>query len=74
MAPSDFAKANLDEVVEKLTVEEAIQLTAGVGFWHTAAIPRLDIPAVKVGFGTMLLSFAYLTYVDHHIGQRWTEW
>lgn len=48
MAPSDFAKADLDEVVEKLTVEEAIQLIAGVGFWHTAAIPRLGVPAVKV--------------------------
>lgn len=48
MAPSDFAKADLDEVVEKLTVEEATQLIAGVGFWHTAAIPRLGVPAVKV--------------------------
>lgn len=48
MAPSDIAKANLDELVEKLTQEEAILLTAGVGFWHTHAIPRLGIPAVKV--------------------------
>ena len=48
MAPSDFANANLDEIVEKLTTEEAIHLIAGVGFWHTYAIERLGIPAVKV--------------------------
>lgn len=48
MAPSDFAKANIDEIVEKLTTDEAILLTAGVGFWHTHAVERLGIPAVKV--------------------------
>lgn len=48
MAPSDFAKANLDEIVEKLTTDEAILLIAGVGFWHTHGVERLGIPAVKV--------------------------
>lgn len=48
MAPSDFANANIDEVVEKLTTDEAILLTAGVGFWHTHAIERLGVPAIKV--------------------------
>lgn len=47
MAPSDFAKANIDEIVSELTTEEAILLIAGVGFWHTHAIDRLGIPAVK---------------------------
>lgn len=48
MPPSDFAKANIDEIVDKLTTDEAISLTAGVGFWHTHAIERLGVPAVKV--------------------------
>ena len=48
MPPSDFAKANLDEIVEQLTSDEAILLTAGVGFWYTHAIPRLGNPAIKV--------------------------
>lgn len=49
MAPSDFANANIDETVEKLTTDEAIQLIAGVGFWHTHKVDRLGIPAIKVG-------------------------
>jgi hypothetical protein len=48
MPPSDFAKVDVDEIVEKLTTDEAILLTAGVGFWHTHEIPRLGIPAIKV--------------------------
>jgi beta-glucosidase len=48
MSPSEFAKADVDDVVDKLTIEEAVLLTAGVGFWHTHAVPRLGIPAVKV--------------------------
>ncbi|KAG6839583.1 hypothetical protein C0991_001270 [Blastosporella zonata] len=51
MAPSDFAKANIDEIIDNLTTDEAISLIAGVGFWHTHAIERLGVPAVKVSDG-----------------------
>ena len=51
MPPSDFAKADLSKVLEELTTDEAISLIAGVGFWHTHAIERLGVPAVKVSDG-----------------------
>lgn len=45
---SSFKNANIKEVVEQLTTDEAISLIAGVGFWSTAAIQRLGIPSIKV--------------------------
>ncbi|KAH9483439.1 putative beta-glucosidase I [Psilocybe cubensis] len=51
MPPSDFAKASIPDVLAKLTTEEAILLTAGVGFWHTHALERLGVPAIKVSDG-----------------------
>ena len=48
MAPSDIAKADIKELVEKLNLQEAVDLIAGVGFWHTAPVERLGIPAIKV--------------------------
>jgi beta-glucosidase len=50
MAPSDFARANVSEVVDQLTTDESIQLIAGVGFWKTHAVERLGIPSIKVVF------------------------
>ncbi|KAI0956541.1 hypothetical protein AcW1_005197 [Taiwanofungus camphoratus] len=51
MPPSDFAKVDVADIVEQLTTDEAILLTAGVGFWHTHAVPRLGIPALKTSDG-----------------------
>ena len=44
----DFATADIDKVLDELTTDEAILLTAGVGFWHTHSVDRLGIPAIKV--------------------------
>jgi beta-glucosidase len=48
MAPSDFANADIAKVLNELTTDEAILLTAGVGLWYTRSIDRLGIPAIKV--------------------------
>ena len=48
MPPSDFATADIDKVLNELTTNEAILLTAGVGFWYTHSVDRLRIPAIKV--------------------------
>jgi hypothetical protein len=48
MPSSDFANANVNKIVDKLTTEESVKLIAGVGLWHTASIERLGIPAIKV--------------------------
>ncbi|KAF9522963.1 glycoside hydrolase family 3 protein [Crepidotus variabilis] len=51
MTPSAFAKADIGQVLDALTTDEAILLTAGVGFWYTHQIERLGIPAIKVSDG-----------------------
>jgi beta-glucosidase len=48
MTSSHIAKANVAELVDNLTTDEAISLIAGVGFWHTHEVSRLGIPAIKV--------------------------
>lgn len=48
MPPSDFATADIDKVLNELTTDETILLTAGVGFWRTHRVDRLGIPAIKV--------------------------
>ncbi len=43
--------ADISDLVTKMTLEEKISLLAGVDLWHTAAVPRLGIPAIKVTDG-----------------------
>ena len=48
---TSFATADLDSLISQLTTDEARKLTTGVGWWRTAAIDRLNIPAIKVSDG-----------------------
>ncbi len=41
----------VDQLLAQLTLEEKIALIAGADAWHTVAIPRLGIPAIKVTDG-----------------------
>jgi len=41
----------IDSLLTQLTIEEKIALIAGADAWHTVAIPRLGIPAIKVTDG-----------------------
>lgn len=42
---------SIDALVDSLTLEEQISLLAGTDFWHTAAIDRVGIPAMRVTDG-----------------------
>ncbi|KAJ5758971.1 hypothetical protein N7520_006127 [Penicillium odoratum] len=46
MAPIDVEKA-----IEELTLGEKVALTAGRDFWHTASVPRLKIPSLRMSDG-----------------------
>lgn len=38
-------------LLEQLTLSEKVSMIAGVDMWHTAAVERLGIPAMKVSDG-----------------------
>ncbi|MGZ4764232.1 MAG: beta-glucosidase, partial [Ilumatobacteraceae bacterium] len=40
-----------DTLVDSLTLEEQVALLAGADFWHTVAIERAGIPAMRVSDG-----------------------
>jgi beta-glucosidase len=42
---------DVDAVIAALTVEEKAALCLGSDFWHTAPVPRLDVPAIMVSDG-----------------------
>lgn len=41
----------IEHLLDELTLEEQVALLAGADFWRTVAIPRLNIPALKVTDG-----------------------
>ncbi|KAF2500914.1 putative beta-glucosidase I [Lophium mytilinum] len=42
---------DIDKVLDELTITEKIELLSGTDFWHTKAIPRLNIPAIRTTDG-----------------------
>lgn len=46
-----MASGKIDELVGQLTVEEKVLLLGGADSWHTVAIERLGIPALKMSDG-----------------------
>jgi len=41
----------IDHLISQLTLEEKVAMMAGADMWHTAAVPRLGIPALKMSDG-----------------------
>ena len=41
----------IEDLLAQLTLEEKVSLIAGVDMWHTAAVPRMGIPAIKMTDG-----------------------
>ncbi|PGH11907.1 hypothetical protein AJ79_04599 [Helicocarpus griseus UAMH5409] len=46
-----MAVIDVEKVISELKTGEKVDLTAGTDFWHTAAIPRLGVPALRTSDG-----------------------
>ncbi|KAI9737342.1 MAG: hypothetical protein M1834_009496 [Cirrosporium novae-zelandiae] len=46
-----MATLDVEALLQKLTLTEKVALTAGIDFWHTVPVPRLDIPSIRVSDG-----------------------
>lgn len=42
---------DVEDVLSKLNIDEKISLLSGTDFWHTASVPRLGVPAIRVSDG-----------------------
>lgn len=47
-ASSEKAALDVEEVLSAMTLTEKINLTTGADGWHTVAISRLHVPAIRV--------------------------
>jgi beta-glucosidase len=41
----------IEQLISQLTLEEKIAMMSGADTWHTVAVPRLGIPALKMSDG-----------------------
>ncbi|KAI9924491.1 hypothetical protein ASPWEDRAFT_147070 [Aspergillus wentii DTO 134E9] len=46
-----MVRLDVEKTISELTVGEKVDLTAGVDFWHTAAVDRLNIPSLRMSDG-----------------------
>ncbi|KAL4890103.1 putative beta-glucosidase I [Aspergillus ambiguus] len=46
-----MTRLDVDKTIEELTLGEKVALTAGIDFWHTASVPRLNIPTLRMSDG-----------------------
>ena len=44
-------ESKIEELLQRLTVEEKVSLLDGLDFWHTKPVERLGIPGLKVSDG-----------------------
>ncbi|KAL4753345.1 hypothetical protein BDW72DRAFT_191261 [Aspergillus terricola var. indicus] len=42
---------DVDKTIQELRLGEKIDLVSGIDFWHTASIPRLNIPSLRMSDG-----------------------
>ncbi|KIW05918.1 uncharacterized protein PV09_03111 [Verruconis gallopava] len=49
--PSPYDPFNVEETLIRLTEKEKIDLLTGIDHWHTAGVPRLGVPSIRVSDG-----------------------
>ncbi|PWY68007.1 hypothetical protein BO94DRAFT_478583 [Aspergillus sclerotioniger CBS 115572] len=48
---TQIESANVEDLIQQLTLDEKVALLTGDDFWHTVPIPRLGIPSIRLSDG-----------------------